>query len=62
MADITIDSLTREQISQVDRILDVLGVPNEVLDTISSLIVIKAVELWFLKKQQALRMEERGNG
>jgi hypothetical protein len=59
MNDITVDSLSREQIGQLDKVLDIFGVPNEAGEIPPIVIVLKAAELWFLKRQQLLRMEER---
>lgn len=61
MPDITIDSLTREQIAQLDKLFDVFGVePSSVAETLPIIVVLEVARGWFLRKQQALRMEERG--
>ena len=60
--DIIVHDLTREQISHLDKVLDVFGEPAIAADVPPIIVVLQAAQAWYGKKQQALRTEERSGG
>lgn len=59
MADVTLQDCTRDQIFQMNKLLDVFGEPATSGDAASYLVVIDAARAYYLKHMQRLRVEER---
>jgi hypothetical protein len=60
MPDILIDTLSRDQIHQLDKLLEVFGEPVLAEDVPPIVVVLQAAQQWYLKKQGKMRLEERG--
>lgn len=61
MPEILIESLSREQIWQLSKVLEIFDQPNDTNDTIATLKVLEAARQWYLNRQQEFRMQERRN-
>ena len=60
MPEILIESLSREQIWQLSKVLEIFDHANDTNDTVATLKVLEAARQWYLVRQQEFRMQERG--
>lgn len=60
MPEILVDSLSRDQIAHLHAVLDVFGEPTLAEEVAPIVVVLEAARLYYQRRQQILRMEERG--